>query len=149
MSRPYPRRNLRAGPPLAALALLGAGYLLFRLGIPGGPHVHTLQETVSCLLAMGVAAIALVRYYSRKSNRFLLLGAGFLGTAILDGYHALSTSNLFVERFHAPELSVSPWSFLASRIFLATLLILSCRSSSSEPPEQDAPLKESSVYVGT
>ena len=86
----------RLGPSSAALGLLGAGYVMFRAGLPGGPHVHTLQETVSCLLAVGVASIALVRFYSRKSNRYLLLGAGFLGTAILDGYHAYATSTFFV-----------------------------------------------------
>lgn len=140
------RGSARWGPPLGGLALLGAGYLVFRLGLPGGPYVHTLQETVSALLALGVAAIALVRYYSRKSNRFLLLGAGFLGTAILDAYHAFATSALFVERFETPELSVSPWSFLASRVFLASLLILSCRSSRAE---NETPLRESYVFVGT
>ncbi|HWM95249.1 MAG TPA: response regulator [Thermoanaerobaculia bacterium] len=129
----------------AAMALLIAGFFLLRAGIPdGGPHFHTLQETISSLLALEVAAIALVRYYSRRSNRFLLLGTAFLGAAFLDTYHALATSTFFVERFQSPELSVSPWSFLASRIFLASLLIL---SSFAPRRKDEKPFNERVVYL--
>lgn len=107
-------------------------------------QLHTLQETIATLLALQVAAIALVRHYSRRSNRFLLLGAAFLGTAFLDAYHAFSTSTFFVERFGSPELSVSPWSFLASRIFLASMLLL---SSFFPRRDDENPLDERLVYV--
>ena len=40
---------------------------------------------------MIVGATALVRFYSKKDNTFLFIGAGFLGTAFLDGYHTVVT----------------------------------------------------------
>jgi PAS domain S-box-containing protein len=116
-----------------------------RAGWVGNVYIHTLHETVAVMLALGVAAIALVRFHSRKSDNFLLLGTAFAGTAFLDGYHALATSAFFAERFQASELSsTSPWSWLASRIFLGSFLwmIAPSRRSSTR-----ARLDERAVYL--
>jgi PAS domain S-box-containing protein len=94
-------------------------------GWVGDAPLHALHEAVAVTLALAVAAIALVRYHSRKSNSFLLLGAAFLGTALLDTYHALATSDFFAARFRGSELlSTSPWSWIASRLFLGLFLFL-------------------------
>ncbi len=61
----------------------------------GTVQLHTLMETVATLLAATVGVMALVRFYSKKDNTFLFIGAGFLGTAFLDGYHAVVTSAFF------------------------------------------------------
>ena len=99
---------------------------LDRSGWVGSVYIHTLHETVAVVLALGVAAIALVRFYSRKSDTFLLLGAAFTGTACLDAYHAVATSKVFAEHFQATELSsTSPWSWIASRLFLSVFLWMS------------------------
>jgi PAS domain S-box-containing protein len=116
-----------------------------RAGWVGNVHIHALHETVAVMLVLGVAAIALVRFHSRKSDNFLLLGTAFAGTAFLDGYHALATSAFFAERFQASELSsTSPWSWLASRIFLGSFLwmIAPSRQSSTR-----ARLDERAVYL--
>ncbi|MCH8331052.1 MAG: hypothetical protein IH946_06690, partial [Bacteroidetes bacterium] len=50
------------------------------------------MEGIATLLALVVGTMALVRFYSKKNNTFLFIGTGFLGTALLDGYHAIVTS---------------------------------------------------------
>ena len=85
------------------IAYLGVGIGLtlvyaFLRGTPwhGSATLHTAMEAVATLLALTVGAMALVRFYSRKNNIFLFLGSGFLGAALLDGYHAVVTSTAFV-----------------------------------------------------
>ena len=60
----------------------------------GDPLWHTLSEVVATLVALMVAVLALVRFYSRPRNVFLFIGSGFLGTALLDGYDAAVTGPL-------------------------------------------------------
>lgn len=86
---------------------------------------HTLMECATTLLAMVVGVLAMVRFYARKSNLFLFVGTGFLGTGLLDGYHAVATSSAFISYFPSLPPSLIPWSWLASRIFLALFLCLS------------------------
>jgi signal transduction histidine kinase/CheY-like chemotaxis protein len=102
------------------------GYFLLR-DVPwqGSTQLHTLMETVATLLALIVGTMALVRFYSKKDNTFLLIGTGFLGTAFLDGYHAIVTSTFFDYFFPSPPPSLIPWSWIASRLFLSILLWLS------------------------
>lgn len=131
------------------LGFLAVAPWLSRSGWVGNVYIHTLHESVAVLLALGVAAIALVRFHSRKSDTFLLLGTAFAGTAFLDAYHAVATSAFFAERFQASDLaSTSPWSWLASRLFLAVFLWmnappgrLSTRSAAA------ARLDERTVYL--
>lgn len=81
-----------------ALALF-AGYGALRGVVwEGSTNLHTLMEVAATLLALFVGAMALVRFYTRKTNLFLLIGTGFVGTALLDGYHALVTSAFFAAR---------------------------------------------------
>jgi PAS domain S-box-containing protein len=134
---------VRFASRLLVLLLPVLGWLLFvRSPGLGDPQAHFLAETVAVGLALEVAAIALLRYYSRRSDRFLLLGTAFLGTAFLDAFHVFVNSAWFARRFPAPQLSSSPWSWLASRIFLASFLCLACRTG-----EREKPLGELKVYV--
>ena len=87
--------------------------------------VHTIMEVASTVLALMVGIIALVRFYSKKSNTYLFIGAGFLGTALLDGYHAIATFTPFSSAFPSLPPSLVPWSWVASRMFLSILLFLS------------------------
>jgi diguanylate cyclase (GGDEF)-like protein len=106
--------------------LLVAGYLALRgHSWTGSAHLHTIMETVATLLAFVVGAMALVRYYSRKSNTFLVIGTGFLGTGLLDGHHALVTSEWLSQRLPSALSSLIPWSWMASRFFLSAALLLS------------------------
>ena len=108
-----------------ALGLFGAYFLLRGAPWQGSTQLHTLMEVVAALLASTVGVFALVRYYSRPNNTFLFICAGFMGTALLDGYHAVVTSSLFASNFPSAPSSLIPWSWIASRLFLSILLTLS------------------------
>lgn len=108
-----------------------------RLGWVGTVYIHTLHEMAAVILALGVAAISLVRFHSRKSDTFLLLGSAFLGVAFLDGYHAVQASDL--------STTSPPWSWLASRLFLAVFLWWSAPRRRWSPFE--ARLDERRVYL--
>ena len=106
--------------------LLALGFLA-RPGLEwrGSGQLHTLMEAVATLLALIVGVMALVRFYSRKDNTFLFVGAGFIGTAFLDGYHAIVTSSFFAQFLPSDLCSLIPWSWVASRMFLSIALYLS------------------------
>ena len=53
---------------------------------------HVIWEFISTTLALVVGALSLVRFYSKKQETFLFIGTGFLGTGLLNGYHAFTTS---------------------------------------------------------
>lgn len=91
----------------------------------GSVQLHTLMEGLATLLALMAGTIALVRFYSRKDNTFLFLGTGFVGTAILDGYHTVVTSMFFKPYMPSDLPSLIPWSWIASRQFLSVLMFLS------------------------
>ncbi len=91
--------------------------------------------------------MALVRFYTAKNNTLLLIGAGFLGTTFLDGYHAVVTSSFFAENFPSGLPSLIPWSWVASRWFLSVLLFLSWLAWRLEQRDpQRWALSETKVY---
>jgi PAS domain S-box-containing protein len=87
-------------------------------------ELHMLMEVAACLVALMVTKIALVRYYSRPTDRFLLLGVAFLGTGLLDGYHALAGTGLLGDSSRGLEMAAQSWGWLASRLYLATLVVV-------------------------
>ena len=91
----------------------------------GSIELHTTLEVIATLLALFVGIIALIHFYAKRKNIFLFIGTGFLGTAFLDGYHAIVTSNWFQYVWSSPPSSLIPWSWNASRIFLSLLMLLS------------------------
>jgi len=111
---------------------------------------HTLLETIATLLALMVGVVALVHYYSNPSNRFLFIGVGFLGTALLDGFHTIVTSTWMPTLTSSQASSLIPWSWVASRFFLAVMLYAGFLASQRELRMGQAGLiKESTVYLGT
>ena len=91
----------------------------------GNAELHTIFETIATVLAFVTGAMALVRYYTKKSGMFLLLGSGFLGGAFLDAYHAMVTSSFFAGHTPAALSNLTPWSGLMSRVFLSLLMCAS------------------------
>ncbi len=85
-------------------------------------YLHTHMELIATVLAAFVGIMALIRFYSRKDNTFLLIGAGFLGTAFLDGYHTLVTSETFHPLIASYPASLVSWSWTASRLFLSGMI---------------------------
>jgi hypothetical protein len=102
-----------------------AGLFLHRSAWTGTAQLHTLMEAQATLIAITVGMLALVRFYSQKENIFLFIGTGFIGTGLLDGYHALVSAPAFTDYFPSPPPSLIPWSGLAGRMFLSVLLCLS------------------------
>jgi disulfide bond formation protein DsbB len=111
---------------LALTVFLGIGFFALRgSSWTGSEQLHTIFEVICSLLALVIGVFSLVRYYSKKERIFLLVGVGFLGTASLDAYHAVVTSSFFDQFVHSPDPSLVPWSWNASRLYLAVFLFLS------------------------
>lgn len=115
---------------LISYVLLAAGlFVLFYLSRSsdwkGAKDLHTLMEVIATVVALSVGVLGLVRYRSQPNNTILIISAAFLGTALLDGYHALVTSRWFDIYWRSPPPQLIPWSWNASRTFLAMMLVLS------------------------
>jgi len=91
----------------------------------GNARVHTIMECIATLLAFTVGYISIKRYNKTGSYTFLIIGAGFLGTAFLDGYHTLVTSAPVKGYLPSDLPSLIPWSWVASRLLLSIMLLLS------------------------
>ena len=111
---------------VAVSVVLCVGYLRLRTSTwTGSAELHTLMEVAATLLALLVGVMALVRFYSRKTNLFLFVGTGFLGTGFLDGYHGVVSSTWFAGYLPSDLGSLIPWSWIASRLFLSIFLWIS------------------------
>ena len=114
----------------------------------GDETLHTVMEALATLLAVVIGLMALVRYYSRKDTIYLLLGAGFLGTGFLDGYHAIVTSAFFKPLMPSDLASLIPWSWVASRLFLSIMMVLSWLAWERETRlGREGRFSDSSVYI--
>ena len=123
-------QNTRIQQRILSYVIVGAGlllgYALLRTTAwQGSTQLHTMMEVTATLLALFVGIVALVRFHTRQNNTFLFIGAGFLGTAFLDGYHTIVTSSFFDYLFPSVPASLIPWSWIASRFFLSLMLFLS------------------------
>jgi len=116
----------------------------------GSAQIHTLMETLAATLAAIVGLMALVRFYSKRNRVILFIGAGFLGTAFLDAYHAIVTAEVFTYLLPSDLPSLIPWSWIASRQLLATMLLLSYLAWLREQGSGRASaIDVRTVYVGT
>lgn len=107
-------------------AILSIGFFLLEaVTWQSNQQNHTIIEIIAALLAFFVGSMALTRFYSKKEKTFLLIGIGFLGTGLLDGYHAIVTATFFEHYFPVAPAHLIPWSWFASRLYLAILLCLS------------------------
>lgn len=107
-----------------AIALTICSILLSGSNWQGTAQLHTLMEMLATVLALFVGMLALVRFYSRGGTEFLVLGAGFIGVSLLDGYHAIVSSIWFKAYLPSNLSSLIPWSWLASRLFLSIIVLL-------------------------
>jgi signal transduction histidine kinase/DNA-binding response OmpR family regulator len=140
-----------------AYALLCA--VLILTGLPvrhvswhGSAELHTIAESIATVLALVTGAMALVRYYTRKSSTFLVLGSGFLGTALLDFSHAVLTSSFLAGRTRSALSALIPWSGATSHVFLSLLMCASLLTWETDPEWPTGNMiKERIVYslVGT
>jgi len=113
----------------------------------GSAELHTIMEVISTLLAIMVASMAMVRYYTKKEIIFLLLGMGFVGTAFLDGYHAIVTSTYFRPFMPSDIIKLIPWSWVASRQFLSIMMVVALYAWYREQKYgSKGRIKEATVY---
>ncbi|HZV97492.1 MAG TPA: diguanylate cyclase [Methylophilaceae bacterium] len=135
------------------------GYLLFTLLLSAAALIsnkvqwdssaslHTIMEVIATVMALTVGAMSLIRYYSHTENKYLLVGLGFIGTALLDSFHASVTSIWFHEFFPSQLERLLPWSWIASRLFLAIMLTLSVAPwLGRNPPVIKNPSNEPRIY---
>ena len=80
---PKPVRRRSLVYVLFTLGLLLGSFPAHRSAWHSTADLHTLLETMATLLGLVTGAIALVRYYTKKSGMFLLLGTGLLGLAFV------------------------------------------------------------------
>jgi signal transduction histidine kinase/DNA-binding response OmpR family regulator len=110
------------GYGFTTVVLLLGGFLLYRARWEGNAEIHTLLEAVATLLALVTGAMALVRYYAKKNSTFLILGAGLLGTSMIDGFHAVVTASFFSWPMPSPPATLNPWTGIISRFFLSFVM---------------------------
>ena len=117
------RRSLTYG--FLVLGLLLIGPPIHRSAWLGSAQLHTLIETITTLLGLTTGAMALVRYYTRKSSTYLLLGSGFLGAAILNSYHLAITSSFLAGRTPSALSALTIWSGAVPQVYLSLILCAS------------------------
>ncbi len=110
---------------IVSVALFAVFVGLRDLDWAGDAPQHTLMMAVAALLACIIGMIVLTRYYSHKDKIYLLLGCGFLGAGLLDGFNAVATSGWVVALPVSALSTLIPWSWNASRILLAVFIFLS------------------------
>jgi signal transduction histidine kinase/CheY-like chemotaxis protein len=110
---------------LFALGLFLVAPFVHRSTWLGTPQLHTIFETATVMLTLIMGIMALVRYYTKKSNTYLLLGSGFLGTTLLNSYHAIFTSTFLAGHTPSALAALTAWSGAVPQIFLSLILCLS------------------------
>jgi signal transduction histidine kinase/DNA-binding response OmpR family regulator len=141
------RRRVFLYALVASVVFLGA-YPAHRAVWRGNSELHTLLETISSLLALIAGAMALVRYYAKKSSSFLLLGSCFLGAGLLDAYHGSITSSFLVGLTPSALSTLTPWSGVVARVFMSLLMCTTLVVSNREAARPVATrINESLVYV--
>jgi len=107
-----------------AIVLLLGSFSLSDSNWIGTVELHTLMEAVATIFALFIGSLALLKYYSRGGTDFLVLGAGFIGISLLDGYHAIVSSIWFKAYLPSDLSSLIPWSWLASRFMLSLMFLV-------------------------
>src|ERR1700737_870009 len=130
-----------------ALGLILIGPPIHRSAWFGSAQLHTFIETITTFLGLPTGAMALVRYYTRKSSTYLLLGSGFLGAAILNGYHLAFTSSFLAGRTPSALSPLTRWSGSVPQVYLSFILCASLVAWMRETRRPSAtPIKEAYVY---
>jgi PAS domain S-box-containing protein len=115
----------------------------------GSMDLHSLTELTATLLAFFVGAVAFAHYRAGSNNRFLYLAVGFLGVGILDAYHAFVTSRWFADFIPTPPESLGPWSWNASRTYLAVIMFVGWIAWVRQRRKRRAtPIAPSTIYLG-
>ena len=63
-------------------ALIVGFFILRGSDWTGASSLHSVMEASATILALILGVMGLVRYYSKKNNTFLFIGAAFIGTGL-------------------------------------------------------------------
>jgi hypothetical protein len=110
---------------------------------------HTLIQSIATILALFSGSAALYRYYSseNKPTMFLFLGVGFIGTAVIEAYHALVTMAWFQAAFPNIPSSVVEWSWFAARGYLSLFVLLSLWALHRSSAHSEIQIKPRTIYL--
>ncbi len=125
-SREEPDRTVRRLLVYAVLllVLIGDAIVLSSSSWTTESNLHTLIEVTAASLAFFLGALALIRYYTKGRTVLFFIGTGFLGTGLLDGYHALVTST-WLQAVPLPGADARmDWTWFAARVFLGAFLLI-------------------------
>jgi len=150
-----PDRGLEHSALYAVIFLLltgGAMVAKTNTAWDSGWAAHTVMESISTVLAFLIGGLSLVRYYSRKQATFLLIGCGFLGAALLDLNHVITTLPPMIEAREIADSRVQAvglyaWTWTAERVFLSLFLFVSLLAWRQEVKGREESISEFSVYA--
>ena len=132
---------------ILAVLFVGAS-ILRRFPFDDNEARHVIWEFISTTLVLIVGSLSLVRFYSKKQATFLFIGTGFLGTGLLNGYHAVMTSSLIGGGMTGLEAADrAAWTWTASRLFLSFFLFGSVLLWSDDSDSGRSQVNELAVYV--
>ncbi|RMG39258.1 MAG: PAS domain S-box protein [Planctomycetota bacterium] len=128
-----PRRFLVCLAATAVVVVVAAvACELFASEWRSGAAAHSVLETAATGVALATSVLILLRYRTRPTRSWQWLGVAMVGTALLDGLHVVLTLPPLTGVVALPAEDLIPWSWLASRTFLAsTLLLWSSRHAGS------------------
>jgi PAS domain S-box-containing protein len=107
------------------LALFVGAFAPREVDWPLGEEFRGVPETFATTLAFVVGALALVRFYSKKQLTFLYIGTGFLGTAVVDTFHALVSVGVMGDPGRDNIQRLLSLSFSAGGVTLSLFILLS------------------------
>ena len=135
----------KLGYAVTILVLAAAAVATGRSEWKSSSEFHTLVEAITVLLATFVGAIALLRYYAKRTDAALMVGAAFAGAALLDGVHAVLTSSIGASLALSLPDALIPWSWLPSQLFLGAML--AARPNFAPRQTQAATLEPRKIYA--
>ena len=114
------------------LILFWGFFMIRHLNWSGSKQWHTVAEVIAMMLAFMIGGFAIMRFYTQRQNLYLFIGAGFIGTGLLDCYHAIVTSSTFEMFLPSPPSTLIPWSWNASRLYLSVVMLIAWWTSEHE-----------------
>ncbi|MBI4130468.1 PAS domain S-box protein [Candidatus Roizmanbacteria bacterium] len=106
--------------------LIGISALALTSSWHSNNALHALLELSATVLALTIAAMALIKFYTRHNNKYVFIGFGFLGAALIDGYRAVVMTSLLPTTQKTTPLLTQSWiisSLLLSCFLLTSLLV--------------------------
>lgn len=109
--------------PSLFVGLVTFAYLVGQATGDRPAFLHTTYETIATVLALMIGMMALTRHYSKKDNKYLVLGATFAATGVFDGAHTILTSPWFLDSLPSQSTALVPWSWFVARLLLSSLFV--------------------------